>query len=127
MSISQRGAAPHHCFKPIIENKNNKIFVKSTFFDFPCTLFGKKIVSSSTFPADSTPDDDRSLHLLWGSLTLTKDIVSVLLFQLIPPQMMTDLYTSCGAPLKKLARSINLLSTFQKRDSLTRFSPPFFS
>ena len=26
------------------------------------------------------------------------------LFQLIPPKMMTDLYTTCGAPVKRLAR-----------------------
>ena len=29
---------------------------------------------------------------------------SPLLLQLIPPKMMTDLYTTCGAPVKKLAR-----------------------
>ena len=26
--------------------------------------------------------------------------------QLIPPKMMTDLYTTCGAPVKRLARSV---------------------
>ena len=28
----------------------------------------------------------------------------LVLFQLIPPKMMTDLYTTCGAPVKRLAR-----------------------
>ena len=28
----------------------------------------------------------------------------LLLLQLIPPKMMTDLYTTCGAPVKRLAR-----------------------
>ena len=64
-------------------------------------LIGRKphfIGSKTHFIGRKTHLIGRKTHLIWRKKLFP--------LQLIPPKMMTDLYTTCGAPVKRLARSV---------------------